>query len=209
MGAHLDSAFKALRDGNADCLIPGLDQDQSTRLIEALKALTPSTQGDVDRVEIGGTLVERYRPPVTRRVISARLKIMKGGASSEEPFRVRGVISEADQELCSFKLRDLVHVGNTRFREVDELTFGFDEHVYEIVMEAFNSLERVVVVGEMIAGKNQALDVKFEVPPQPEPSLGDRVSGWLVSLAGHARCADLTFMPPELGALCRKPQVAM
>ena len=170
MGAHLDSAFKALRDGNAESLIPGLDQDESTRLIEALKALTPSTQGDVDRVEIGGTLVERYRPPVTmtredRRVISARLKIMRGGAPSEEPFRVRGVISEADQELCSFKLRDLVHVGNTRFREVDELTFGFDEHVYEIVMEAFNSLERVVVVGEMIAGKNQALDVKFEGSP--------------------------------------------
>ena len=52
------------------------------------------------------------------------------------------------------------------------MTFGFDEHVYEIVMEAFNSLERVVVVGEMIAGKNQALDIKFEGPAQPEPSSG-------------------------------------
>ncbi len=48
---------------------------------------------------------------------------------------------------------------------VDEMTFGFDEHVYEIVMEAFISLERVVVVGEMIAGKHQALDIKFESPP--------------------------------------------
>jgi len=170
MGAHLDSAFKALRDGNVGSSIPGLDQDQSTRLIEALKALTPSTQGDVDRVEIGGALVERYRPPVTltredRRAISARLKIMKGGVTSEEPFRVRGVISEADQELRSFRLRDLVHVEDPRFAGVDEMTFGFDEHVYEIVMEAFISLERVVVVGEMIAGKHQALDIKFESAP--------------------------------------------
>ena len=93
MGAHLDSAFKALRDGNAESLIPGLDQDESTRLIEALKALTPSTQGDVDRVEIGGTLVERYRPPVTmtredRRVISAQTQDHEGWHSSEEPFRI-------------------------------------------------------------------------------------------------------------------------
>ena len=121
-------------------------------------------------MEIGGTLVERYRPPVTltredRRAISARLKMMKGGVSSEEPFRVRGVISEADQELRSFRLRDLVHVEDPRFTGVDEMTFGFDEHVYEVVMEAFNSLERVVVVGEKIAGKNQALDIKFESAP--------------------------------------------
>ena len=59
---------------------------------------------------------------------------------------------------------------------MDELTFGFDEHVYEIVMEAFNSLERVVVVGEMIAGKNQALDVKLEKFPLNLSSLKEGAS---------------------------------
>ena len=97
-----------------------------------------------------------------------------------------GVISEADQELRSFRLRDLVHVEDPRFAGVDEMTFGFDEHVYEIVMEAFISLERVVVVGEMIAGKHQALDIKFESAPQPERTNDERQ---LRYTAGHRAAA--------------------
>ena len=66
MGAHLQLGVKSCP--RRKC--PELNSRASTKISQPdssrqMKALTPSTQGDVDPVEVRGTPVERYRPPVT------------------------------------------------------------------------------------------------------------------------------------------------
>ncbi len=41
-----------------------------------------------------------------------------------------------------------------------EMQFRFEDHLYDAVMDAFNSLERTVVVGEHINNFYQALDLQ-------------------------------------------------
>ena len=40
--------------------IEGLNADQALQLFEAIKAMTPPTRGGVDRVEVGGGLVDGF-----------------------------------------------------------------------------------------------------------------------------------------------------
>jgi hypothetical protein len=169
MGRLLERGLKALRaNSETPVAIEGLDADQTVQLFEAIKALTPPTRGAVDRVEIGGELVDELSGSrvLTRddRVRSVqRIKASRKAPRKEAPFRISGVIEEADQGTLCFTLRqldpsDVAVVGN-----VTEIPFRFDEHLYDTVMEAFNSLERMVVVGERVDSRYEALDIKLAV----------------------------------------------
>ncbi len=169
MGRLLERGLKVLRANSESPLaIEGLDADQTVQLFEAIKALTPPTRGAVDRVEIGGELVDELSGSrvLTRddRVRSVqRIKASRKAPRKEAPFRISGVVEEADQGNLSFKLRQLDPAEATVVGGATEIPFVFEEHLYDTVMEAFNSLERMVVVGERVDSVYQALDVQLAV----------------------------------------------
>jgi hypothetical protein len=167
MGSLLDRGLKALR-ANGDDLAPveGLDAEQTLQLFEAIKSLTPPTRGGVDRIEVGGTLADDLsgtkvltRDDRSRSV--QRIKASRRAPRKEAPFRIMGIIEEADQGTSSFTLRQLDPPNVPVVGMVSEIRFQFEDHLYDIVMEAFNSLERMVVVGERINNVYQALDVQL------------------------------------------------
>lgn len=169
MGRLLERGLKAVRADNGSLsLIEGLDADQASQLFEVIRSLSPPTRGDVERVEIGGELVDQVTGP---RVLTRddrdrsvrRIKATRKAPRKEAPFRVSGVIEEADQGILGFTLRQLDPVEAATFGNASEIAFRFEEHLYDTVMEAFNSLERMVVVGERVDSTYQALDVQLAV----------------------------------------------
>ena len=153
MGRLLERGLKAVRANNDGFQpIEGLDTDQTIQLFEVIRALTPPTRGDVERVEIGGEMVGELSGSrvLTRddRVRSVqRIKASRKAPRKESPFRVSGVIEEADQGNFCFTLRQLDPPDVPVVGHVTEILFGFEERLYDTVMEAFNSLERMVVRG--------------------------------------------------------------
>jgi hypothetical protein len=177
MGHLLERGLSALR-GNGDDLAPikGLDADQALQLFEAIWALTPPMRGGVDRVELGGGLIDGLagskvltRDDRTRSV--QRIKAARKAPRKEPPFRVSGVIEEADQGTFSFILRQLEPPDLPGVGRVTEIPFRFEDHLYDAVMDAFISLERMVVVGERVDFFNQALNVQVAVDiPAGDPA---------------------------------------
>ena len=167
MGRLLEQGLIALRM-NEDDLSPikGLNSDQTLQLFEAIKALAPPTRGGIDRVELGGRMIDRL--PASRvltrddRIRSVRrIKAARKAPRKESPFRVTGVIEAADHGTLTFTLRQLDPPDVPVLGYVTEIRFRFEEHLYDIVMDAFNSLERMVVVGERVDPSIcQALDVQ-------------------------------------------------
>lgn len=169
MGQLLERGLKAVRAD--DGLLPrieGLNPDQTLQLLEVIRSLSPPTRGDVERVEIGGELVDRVSGSriLTRddRVRSVqRIKASRKAPRKEAPFRVSGIIEEADQGTFCFTLRQLAPPDLPSVGKVAEIRFQFDDHLYDIVMDGFNSLDRMVVVGERVDSAYQALDVQLAV----------------------------------------------
>ena len=174
MAALLASGLASLR--SEDRTFSGhedLGEEEKYQLLEAIKALTPPTRGGVDRIEVGGSLVERMaRPPVLtrddRRRVVERLKTSRKVSRKEAPFRISGVIEAADQGHLTFILRDLSPRELPGVGPVEEIRFWFEDHFYDDVMDAFTTLERVVVVGERIGSAYQALDIQEAADVAPE-----------------------------------------
>ena len=169
MGRLLAKGLNTLRASGAETApLEGLNEDQSLQLFEAIKALTPPTRGGVDHVELGGGLVDIVsgskvltrddRVRSNRRI--QRIKAARKAFRKEAPFRVMGVIEEMDQGTSSFTLRQLDPTDAPSLGAVAELPFRFEDHLYDAVMDAFTSLERVAVVGERVDSIYQALDVQ-------------------------------------------------
>jgi hypothetical protein len=166
MGRLLERGLNALR-ADTDELAPieGLSADQALELFEAIKALTPPTKGGIDRVEVGGGLIDGLagskvltRDDRTRSM--QRIKAARKAPALDEPFRVTGIVEEADQGASSFTLRQLEPPLPRTVGSLLEIAFRFEDHLYDTVMEAFNSLERMTIVGERIDSYFQALDVQ-------------------------------------------------
>jgi hypothetical protein len=164
MGRLLERGLKALRvEGDEPTPIQGLTADQEAQLFEAIKALTPPTRGGVHRVEVSGALVDHLAGSkfLTRddRVRSVqRIKVLKKAPLREAPFRVSGKVEEADQGKLTFILRQIAPPG---YRDLPEIPFWFRESLYDDVIEAFNSPEHVVVVGEKMDAGYEAIQVRW------------------------------------------------
>jgi hypothetical protein len=173
MGKLLGQGLRMIRSDAVFETVDGLDQDEVAQLLEAVKSLTPSTQGDVDRIEIGGRLIEPFEGPMIltrddRRRTLERIKPRRRALPEERPFLVAGRIPKADKDALTFTLRDLDPSEVPAVGLVEEIPFRFGEHLFEVVMDAFNSEERVVVVGERVGSDYQALDVRFGADGSPE-----------------------------------------
>jgi hypothetical protein len=166
MGRLLEVGLRVLRDnGEERGPVEGLSDEHSLQLFQTIQALTPPTRGDVDRIEIGGELVDRLTVSkvLTRddRIRSAkRIGAARKMPRKEPPFRVTGVVEEADQGKLSFTLRQIDPVTLPGLGAFPEICFQFEDHLYDAVLEAFNSLYRTVVVGEHVESVFRALNVE-------------------------------------------------
>ncbi|MFI5457265.1 MAG: hypothetical protein ACHRXM_17605 [Isosphaerales bacterium] len=175
MGKLLAAGFRLVQSDKADAAAEDLDQEDVVPLLEAIRMLTPPIQGDVDRIEIGGRMIEERHKRMTltrddRRKVIERIKPRRKAAPKERPFLVTGSIPEADQDAFTFTLRDLDPQDIPGVGPVEEIPFRFAEHLLDIVIDAFNSLERVTVVGEGSGTEFQALDIEFAGDPSLERS---------------------------------------
>ena len=165
MGRLLKKGLDALRSNGEDLVpIEGLDENQATQLFEAIKALTPPTRGGVERVEVGGGLTDQI---TTSKILTRddrlrsvdRIKASRKAPVKEAPFRVSGVAESADKGHDFFILRKLVPfdiLGNNQ----NEIKFIFEDHLFDKVSDAWNSEERITVVGERIGNDYKALDIQ-------------------------------------------------
>lgn len=146
---------------------PILSAEQTLQLHEAIKAFTPPTRGGVERIEVGGVLVESFGGSKIltrddRARATSRIKAVRKLPRIEEPFRVAGVVEEADQGEYAFTLRQLDPRTTPAAIQAAEIRFKFEDHLFDAVMDAFNSTDRMVVVGERIGAVNKALDIQLE-----------------------------------------------
>ena len=141
------------------------ESDEEIQLFEAIKSLTPPTRGGVDRIEVGGRLVEQLPSSAVltrddRRKVVERIKASRKAPRQVIHFRVMGVIPEADQDAFTFTLREFDSSDLPDIGTLTEISFQFEDRLYEDVMDAFNSREQVVVFGVKIGSDFQALDIQ-------------------------------------------------
>ena len=113
----------------------GLDRDEVAQLLEAVKSLTPPTQGDVDRIEIGGRLVDQFdgqsnpdkRGPGARAALEG-IKPRLRALPDERPFLMTGRIPQADKDALTFTLRELDPQELPGQGPIEEIPFHFREH---------------------------------------------------------------------------------
>ena len=179
MGRLLNKGLEALRtNGDDPAPIEGLTDDQAGQLFEAIKALTPPMRGGIERVEIGGGLTDGMAGAkiLTRddRLRSLqRVKASKKIPVEEAPFRVTGVAEGADQGFDFFTLRQLVPSDIPGIGPVGEIKFSFDDHLFDKVADAWNSQERITVVGERIGADFKALDIQESTLAAPPSELAE------------------------------------
>ena len=173
MGSLLERGLKALRaNGEDPAPIEGLNQDKAAQLFEAIKALTPPMRGDIERIEVGGELADGLAGSnvLTRddRLRSVqRLKATNKAPRKEAPFRVTGVAEAADQGLDHFTLRKLEGLEVPELSKLNEIRFTFDDHLFDEVSDAWNSQDRITVVGEKIGSDFKALAIELANDSEP------------------------------------------
>lgn len=167
MGRLLNQGLNALRaDQDDGAPIEGLSQHQAAQLFEAIQALTPPMRGGVERVEIGGSLTDglagsRILTRDDRLRSSKRVKAARKSPVIDPPFRVTGVAEGADQGFDFFILRQLAPAQIPGLGPVAEIKFTFEDHLFDKVALAWNSQDRVAVVGERVDSSFHALDLQL------------------------------------------------
>jgi hypothetical protein len=178
MGRLLNLGLAAVRtNGEESVPIEGLDDNQTAQLFEAIRALTPPMRGGVKRIELGGELTGQV---TTSRVLTrddrlravVRIKAWKKVPAKGVLFRVTGVAEGADKGLDFFVLRKLEPSNIKGIGTVNEIKFFFDDHLYDKVSDAWNSEERITVIGERVGNDYKVLDIQ-EVTSSPAIEEGD------------------------------------
>ena len=152
VGALLDKGLKWLTTaaGEEGVYSPEAPEEGAV-LLRALKELTPSSQGSIERLELRGQLISnRTKPVVLER--SARQRVNDAiRTRSLEPqlVDVVGRIRELDKDRLSFELREIEPSSQMQ-------RFVFDEELLDDVFEAFQNDVRMRVAGRTFPVKNVA-----------------------------------------------------
>ena len=123
--------------------------EEGAVLLRALKELTPSSQGSIERLELRGRLIgSRTKPVVLER--SARQRVndaIRIRSLEPELVDLEGRIRELDKDRQSFELREIDSPSQMQ-------RFVFDEELLEDVFQAFQEDVRVRVAGRTFPVKN-------------------------------------------------------
>lgn len=127
------------------------DAEESAVVLRALKELTPSSQGSIERMELKGQLIG---PRSTSLVLdrSARQRVnaaIRNRSLEPQLVDLEGRIRELDKDRLSFELREIE--GTSQMQR-----FVFDEDILEEVFQAFQDDVRVRVAGTMFPVRNVA-----------------------------------------------------
>ncbi len=152
VGKLLEKGLKWVTTEAAEAGVYSPDNpEESAAVLRALKELTPSSRGSIDRLEIHGQLIgTRVSPLVLDK--EARLKVNEAIRTQDvEAQRVdfEGRIRELDKDRLSFELRE---IGGTPGIQ----KFVFDEELFDVVFQAFDEEKRVRVSGVTYPVKNLA-----------------------------------------------------
>ena len=125
--------------------------EESAVVLRALKELTPSSQGGIERLELKGQLIG---PRTTSMVLdrSARQRVntaIRFRSLGPQPVDLEGRIRELDMDRLSFELREINRTPPTQ-------RFVFDEELLEDVFQAVQDGVRVLVTGSTFPVKNLA-----------------------------------------------------
>lgn len=125
--------------------------DESAVVLRALKELTPSSQGSIERLELKGQLIgPRTLPIVLERTARQRVNAaIRSRAMEPQLVDLEGRIRELDKDRLSFELREIEGTSQTQ-------KFVFDEQLLEEVFQAFQENVRVQVAGRTFPVKNLA-----------------------------------------------------
>jgi len=125
--------------------------DESAAVLRALKEITPSSHGNIERLELKGQLLgPRVTPLVLERHDRQRVNTAIRNLDLEpQVVDLEGRIRELDKDRLSFELRE-IHA------TPDSQRFVFDEELREDVTQAFNDDVRVRVAGRTFPVKNLA-----------------------------------------------------
>jgi hypothetical protein len=123
--------------------------DEGAVVLRALKELTPSSQGSIERLELNGQLIgPRHSPLVLERSARQLVNTAIHTRSLEpQPVDLEGRIRELDKDRLSFELREITAPPHTR-------RFVFDEELLEEVFQALKDDVRVRVTGKTFPVKN-------------------------------------------------------
>jgi len=126
--------------------------EEGAVVLRALKELTPSSQGAIERLELKGQLIgPRTSPQILERSARQRVNTAIRNLSLEPKLvDLEGRIRELDKDRLSFELRE-VGDGNQPMQR-----FVFDEGLLEDVFQAFQEDRRVQVAGRTFPVKNLA-----------------------------------------------------
>jgi hypothetical protein len=138
--------------------------EEGAVVLRALKEITPSSQGCIERLELKGQLIGlRSSPLVLDR--SARQRVnaaIKRCALEPQPVDLEGRIGQLDKDRLSFELRDVS--GATQAQR-----FVFGEELLEEVFQAFQDDARVKVAGMTFPVKNLAYALAVSRVTGPNP----------------------------------------
>lgn len=129
---------------------PG-NPEESAAVLRALKELTPSSQGSIERIELKGQLVgNRVAPVILERRSRQRVNAaIRSQALEPQLVDLEGRIRELDMDRLSFELREIE--GTTPIQK-----FVFDEELLDDVFQAAQEGGRIRVAGRTFPVKNLA-----------------------------------------------------
>lgn len=122
----------------------GASDPERSALLRALLELTPPSTGPIEAFEVGG----RWLPRGTTKLTRASRKRVRSEIKKLHVERVTtltGRIGQLDRDRYSFTLRDV--------QDRKEIGCLFGEELFDDVIDAFNSEDRVIVVGVERSGK--------------------------------------------------------
>lgn len=165
VGALLNKGLKWLATAAGEEGVYSPDNpDESGAVLRALKELTPSSQGSIERLELKGQLIgPRTMPVILQRASRQRVNAAIRSRSLEpQPVDLVGRIRELDKDRLSFELREIEGPTPTQ-------RFVFDEELLEEVFQAFQDDVRVQVVGRTFPVKNLAYALALSKVSTTEP----------------------------------------
>lgn len=152
VGTLLNKGLKWLTTSAAEegMYSPG-NPEESEAVLRALKELTPSSQGSIERIELKGQLIgDRVAPLVLERKARQRVNAaIRSQTLEPQLIDLEGRIRELDADRLSFELREIE--GPTLNQK-----FVFDEELLDDVFQAFQEGKRIRVAGRTFPVKNLA-----------------------------------------------------
>jgi hypothetical protein len=132
------------------------NQDEFAVVLRALRALTPSSQGSIEQLELGGQLVGRNQSAardnkwILGRAERSRVnEAIKSGRFEPQVIDLEGYVRELDIDRLSFELREIDG-------QVLSQRFVFAEDLLEDVYQVLGADVRVQVAGSKSPGTTVA-----------------------------------------------------